>query len=147
MQDGAAAPALVEALSDASLRPSIYTALRSIGPTGEPGVLKMLQHQEVEIRAEGCRILAEIGTTKCVDELRRLAKSTDAADEPVKTAAKAALTALGKSETAPAPVTKPATTDDKNPFEPGASEEDPFKPSPPTDPKSEENPFEPKKKP
>lgn len=147
MQDGAAAPALVEALSDAALRPSIYTALRSIGPTGEPGVLIMLQHQEVEVRAEGCRILAEIGTSKCVEELRRLAKLEGAADEPVKSAAKAALAALGKSETAPATVAKPTTTDDKNPFEPGTSEEDPFKPSPPTDPKSEENPFEPKKKP
>ncbi len=139
MQDGAAAPALVEALGDAALRPSIYAALRSIGPTGEPGVLKMLQHQEVEIRAQGCRILAEIGTTKCVDELRRLAKSADsangAADDPVKTAAKATLAALGQSETAPAPVAKPTTPDDKNSFATPAAE----------NPKSEENPFEPKK--
>lgn len=147
MQDGAAAPALVEALSDAALRPSIIAAVRSIGPTGEPGVLKMLQHPEVEVRAEGCRILAEIGTSKCVEELRRLANLPGATDESVKSAAKAALAALGKSETAPAIVTKPTTTDDKNPFEPGASDEDPFKTFPPENANPDENPFEPKKKP
>ncbi len=117
MQDGSATPALVEALQYTALRPAIYKALRSIGPTGEMGVIKMLSHQDAEVRSEGCRVLAEIGTNKCVDELRRIAQSADSAS-PI---AKETLATLGQSVTAPtttAPKESTPSDDDENPFAP-----------------------------
>lgn len=74
MQDGSAAIPLVEALEHRDLREAIYSALRSIGPTAEAGPIKMLSHPDETIRLSACSILEEIGTQRCVAELRRIAK-------------------------------------------------------------------------
>jgi S1-C subfamily serine protease len=72
MQDGSATPALYEALEHVDLRDTIYAAMRSIGPTGEAGVIKMLSHLDESVRIEGCILLEEIGSVKSEAELQRL---------------------------------------------------------------------------
>lgn len=125
MQDGATCAALCEALDQVELRETIYAAMRSIGPTGEPGVIGMLVHPEESVRIEGCAILAEIGSARCAPELRRLARDEGKASD----AAKQTLKKLGlNKEAVPA-----------EPMKSVESEE-------PTDPE-DENPFEAKKKP
>lgn len=125
MQDGATTPALCKALDQIELREAIYAAMRSIGPTGESGVIGMLVHPEESVRVEGCAILAEIGSARCAPELRRLARDEGKASE----AAKQTLKKLGLSKEAVR-----------------AEPETPGEPEKPADPE-EENPFESKKKP
>ncbi len=112
MQDGAAALPLVEALSDRDLRDAIYTALRSIGPTAEAGAIKMLSHSDEFVRLSACSILEEIGSQRCVTELRHIARGTgqDAAQ------AKKTLTKLGFSASTNQP--QKLDSSDENPFEP-----------------------------
>jgi HEAT repeat protein len=129
MQDGSAATPLVDALKDRELREAIYTALRSIGPTAEAGVIKMLSHSEDSVRMSACSILEDIGSQRCIFELQRVAKG--AGQDSVQ--ARKTLAKLGASPSVP-PTRKPDTSDE-NPFEPMKKSES-----------SDENPFEPKKK-
>jgi S1-C subfamily serine protease/HEAT repeat protein len=129
MQDGSAATPLVDALKDRELREAIYTALRSIGPTAEAGVIKMLSHSEDSVRMSACSILENIGSQRCIFELQRVAKG--AGQDSVQ--ARKTLAKLGASPSVP-PTRKPDTSDE-NPFEPMKKSES-----------SDENPFEPKKK-
>lgn len=113
MQDGSAAPALCDALEHEELREKIYAALKSIGPTGELGVIKMLSHPEEVVRIQGCLILEEIGSAKSATELKRLA-SGDGKDSQQ---AKKTLAKLGIENEPEAP-SSPTQNDDVNPFEP-----------------------------
>lgn len=76
MQDGAASPALFDALEHVDLRDAIYKAMRSIGPTGESGVIKMLSHPDDSVRIQGCLILEELGSKKCAESLKKLARTS-----------------------------------------------------------------------
>jgi HEAT repeat protein len=136
MQDGAAAPALAERMSQTEERPQVAAALRLIGPAAEEAVLELLTHKDAEVRGEACRILAEIGGDESVAPLRKLAVRDG---EPAADAAKYALRKLGHSVPQPAKKKpKPvADDDDENPFDPS-----PRKKMPPAE-DDNENPFEP----
>jgi HEAT repeat protein len=70
IQDAAAAPALVQGLTDARERGLVGKALTAIGPGAEEAVLPFLQSEERGARLEACRVLAEIGTGKSLEPLQ-----------------------------------------------------------------------------
>ncbi len=73
-------------------------ALRDMGPVAEDAVLPYLHHEDPEMRLEMCRLLEDIGTTKCIPELRRRLSDNS---KPVRDAAKAALPVIQARGAAP----------------------------------------------
>jgi len=112
MQDGAVTSALCDALEHKELRPTIYAAMRNIGPTGEPGVIKMLSHPDESVRLEGCLILEEVGSAKSAAELKRLASGEGKDSQQ----AKKTMAKLGIKNAVDTP--SGSGDDDINPFEP-----------------------------
>jgi S1-C subfamily serine protease len=135
MQDGAAAEALCERMSQPEDREKIAAALREIGPAAENAVLELLKHSDSAVRVAACGILSEIGSDDSAAALHKLAVGND----PAAAASKAALEKMGYSVTPPAkPPAKPAVEDDdENPFAPAT-------PKPQAD--DDENPFAPESK-
>jgi predicted Zn finger-like uncharacterized protein len=70
IQDAAAAPALVQGLTDARERGLVGKAFTAIGPGAEEAVIPFLQSEGRGARLEACRVLAEIGTGKSLGPLQ-----------------------------------------------------------------------------
>jgi hypothetical protein len=66
-RDPAAAEAVASRLPEARDRGKAIEALKAMGPGGQASVLKYLDHSDLFVRIEACKILAVIGTT---DETR-----------------------------------------------------------------------------
>lgn len=93
--DERAARAFAELVKSPGLRDRAARALRTIGRGAESAVLPLLAHEDPEVRAEACNVLAEIGGTASAAALKeQLAKETETS---VKTAAKKALEKVQKA--------------------------------------------------
>jgi HEAT repeat protein len=136
MQDAQAAPALIKHIARSDDRDLVVAALKLIGPSVEADVLRLLKHQDPQVRGDGCRILAQIGGDDSIAPLRALANG----DDPAAAAAKDALAHMGVS-------LKPRAPKRKKPAAAVEEEENPFDPAPkkrkPAPVEEEENPFEP----
>jgi hypothetical protein len=95
IKEGNAADLVAAALADLLLRHYAAQSLRAMGPGAEKAVLKMLEHPDAAVRAEACKILADIGTKASVPALEMVAKDPN---PRIANAASEALKALsGKS--------------------------------------------------
>jgi HEAT repeat protein len=93
--DERAARAFAELLKSPGLRDRAARALRTVGRGAENAVLPLLAHEDPEVRAEACNVLAEIGGTASAAALKeQLAKEAEAS---AKTAAKKALEKVQKA--------------------------------------------------
>jgi hypothetical protein len=84
----------------------VVAALKDIGPMAEDVVLPLLHHANADVRMNAARILQEIGTNKCLIDLRHAAN--DPRDVMAATVARSVLTAvLERTQVAKLPVTAP----------------------------------------
>lgn len=67
--DAAAAAAIAERLAIGQDRQRASAALRVMGPTAEQAARSGLNHDDVWVRIEACRVLAEVGTAECLTAL------------------------------------------------------------------------------
>jgi predicted Zn finger-like uncharacterized protein len=75
--DERAADAVAKAMSDFHQRHQASEALRAMGSVAEPAVRKLLAAPDAQLRAEACRVLADIGTRACLPDLRAAAAGKD----------------------------------------------------------------------
>ncbi|HYO10665.1 MAG TPA: hypothetical protein VER17_17000, partial [Tepidisphaeraceae bacterium] len=83
------------------------TALTAMGPVAEDEVVKLLREKDPKVRGNAARILEQIGTNKCLIELRRA--SNDPRDAMAASIAKAALDTVMARVKAAKPATPAAT--------------------------------------
>jgi hypothetical protein len=92
--DERSAKAFAELIKNPADRDRASIALRTLGRGAESAVVALVAHDDPEVRAEACKILADIGGPTSAAALKeQLAKETDAG---AKTAAKRALEKLDK---------------------------------------------------
>jgi len=87
-------------------------ALRDMGPAAEDALLPYLSNSDPRMRGEMCALLEEIGTTKCLPELKK--RFSDDVKE-VRLAAKQAYAAVDARTKSPAAITKEPEQDPFNP--------------------------------
>jgi hypothetical protein len=84
---------LIEMLTNFFQWDEASAALRQMGPVAELQVGNLLNHRDPKMRAEACRILAQIGTAKSLPKLRRAAL-----DKNTKVEATAAIASVNARE-------------------------------------------------
>jgi formylglycine-generating enzyme required for sulfatase activity len=77
LKDERGAEAVAERLTSGTDRGAASEFLKKMGPIAEPAVLKRLKHPMKEVRIEACKILAEMGTDKCVAPLEEATRDMD----------------------------------------------------------------------
>jgi hypothetical protein len=86
----------------------VVYALTTMGPVAEDEVIKLLRERNADVRKDAARILSEIGTNKCLQELRRAA--ADPRDATAAAEAKSAVaTVLERVKQSKSPASTPAT--------------------------------------
>jgi HEAT repeat protein len=86
------APAIADLIKCPTDRARAARALRTLGSAAESAVIALLAEENVEVRVEACKLLADIGGRESLAAIRQQL-SKDAAEES-KTAAKAAIEKL-----------------------------------------------------
>lgn len=71
LKDPRAAAALAPGLEHGRERPLISTALKKIGAASQDAVIPYLDSVSEATRIEACRILGDVGTSKCLDALHK----------------------------------------------------------------------------
>ena len=86
----------------------VVAAMKDMGPVAEDEVIKLLREKDAAVRSNAARILQDIGTAKCLPELRRASK--DPRDRAAATIAELALDVVNERvKQARAATTAPAT--------------------------------------
>jgi predicted Zn finger-like uncharacterized protein len=77
LKDERAVEPLAERLTNFFDRHEASEALKAIGPTAEPALIKRLHHHDEDVRREACQILKVIGTRQSIPELEKVAAEKD----------------------------------------------------------------------
>ncbi|MHC5542940.1 HEAT repeat domain-containing protein, partial [Singulisphaera rosea] len=80
LKDPSSADAIADAMKGNHDRAKAGEALREIGTPAEDAVLKCLNSGEMFLRMDACKILADIGTSKSIPALRKLAQRRNGLD-------------------------------------------------------------------
>jgi HEAT repeat protein len=91
IEDPRAIDAIAARLSEPQDRNSAAAALRAFGPAAEDAMLEQLTSQDLWVRMEACKVLAEIGSGKSLPALQT---ATGDSNGLVSSAAKTAIQAV-----------------------------------------------------
>jgi hypothetical protein len=75
LQHEKAIPAMIRDLESGKDRPQVTEALVAMGPKAEPAVIKVLDHKNQGVVRQACLILTQMGTSKSLPALGRIAGS------------------------------------------------------------------------